>query len=90
MAKDFSMSKELPCVNFVKCTMETKYGNNMKKWAVAAKIPQGIRSGLRGHLSDLLIFISKYVFLDNSGTFEDFRKFCMETSGEIFIFSLVK
>ena len=27
----FSISKELPRVNFVKCAMQTKYGNNVKK-----------------------------------------------------------
>ena len=30
MSKDFSINKELPRVNFVKCAMQTRYGNNVK------------------------------------------------------------
>ena len=37
---------------------------------------QGIRPGSRlWHLPDLLTFIWKYVFLNNSVAFKDFRKF---------------
>ena len=40
------------------------------------KFPQGTLPGRRlWHLPDLLTFIWKYVFLNNSGAFEDFRNF---------------
>ena len=43
-------------------------------WAVAAKIPPGIRSGPRlWHLPDLSTFIWKYVFRNKSGAFYFFH-----------------
>ena len=52
------------------------------------KFPQGTCPGQRlWHLPDLLTFIWKYVFLNNSGAFTDFRYFFMETLGLMFEFS---
>ena len=65
-APDFSRSTELPCVNFVKCTMQAKCGNKMKieSWRkrLPRKFPQGIRPGPWLWHLDLLTFIRKYVF----------------------------
>ena len=50
-ALDFSISTELPCVNFVKCAMQAKCGNKMKiesrRKRLPRKFPQGIRPGPR-------------------------------------------
>ena len=53
------------------------------------KFSQGTRPGPRlRHLPDVLTFIWKYVFLNNSGAFKDFRHFFfMETLGLKFEFN---
>ena len=46
-SKDFSISKELPHVNFVKCAMQTKYANKIlkepKDERLSPKFPQQTR-----------------------------------------------
>ena len=42
MSKDFSISKELPHVNFVECVMQTKYTNNSKKSSCHDNSPKGL------------------------------------------------
>ena len=55
------------------------------------KFLQGIRPGPRSwHLPDLLTFIWKYIFLNDSDAFKDFSKSFMETLGWKFEYSLVK
>ena len=63
-SNDFSLIKEIPWVNFVKCAMWANYENNMKiepkHERLSRTFPQRIPPGPR-HLSDLLPFIWKYV-----------------------------
>ena len=64
----------------VKCAMQTKYTNNLKNEPqderLPRKFPQGTCLGTRLlHPPDLIIFILKYVYLNNSGAFKDFRTF---------------
>ena len=52
-------------------------------------VPFFISTRLR-HLPDLLNFIWKYIFLNNSGALKDFRIFFLETLGKMFEVSVVK
>ena len=64
----------------VKCAMQTKYANNLKNEPqderLPRKFPQGTCLGTRLlHPPDLIIFIWKYIYLNNSGAFKDFKTF---------------
>ena len=66
MNKDFSVSKELPRVNFVKCAMYTKYGNNTKIEPQHERLPGNFpRGSLRSEIltpSRLIIVYLKILF----------------------------
>ena len=62
----------------------------MSGWLLQ-KFPWGIFVGPRlWHLPDLLTFIWKYFFLNNTDAFKDFRYLFKEISGWMFEFSFVK
>ena len=77
----------------VKCAMQTKYTNNLKNEPqderLPRKFPQGTCLGTRLlHPPDLIIFIWKYVYLNNSGTFKDFKTFSYRKKGKTIFFGL--
>ena len=92
MTNGLFISKELPHVNFVKCMMYTKYGNNMKKTSL--KTSSCHKNSLWGFTQvwdyDTFWFINFYLkihFPTYWGAFKDFRNFFMETLGWMFEFS---
>ena len=70
-----------------------KHTNNLKnepqdEW-LPRKFPQGTCLGTRLlHPPDLIIFIWKYVYLNNSGTFKDFKTFSYRKKGKTIFFGL--
>ena len=77
----------------VKCAMQTKYTNNLKNEPqderLPRKFPHGTCLGSRLlHPPDLIIFIWKYVYLNNSGTFKDFKTFSYRKKGKTIFFGL--
>ena len=59
-----------------RCKQNMEISSSLNMSGCREDFPQGIRPGSRlWHLPDLLTFIWKYVFLNNSVAFKDFRKF---------------
>ena len=81
MSKDFSINKELPRVNFVKCAMQTRYGNNVKIEPQHERLSRKFLPG-DSPSSEIMtpprfidFFLKDTFFLNNSGAFKDFGKF---------------
>ena len=77
----------------VKWAMQTKYTNNLKNEPqverLPRKFPQGTCLGTRLlHPPDLIIFIWKYVYLNNSGAFKDFKTISYRKKGKTIFFGL--